>query len=609
FAFVTGKLAIGKATLTVSAQDATKKYGDLNPVLASSIIGFVNNETLASSGLKGQPSVTTQVNAFTPVGTYDIEAGIGTMTADNYTFAFEKGKFAVTKATVVVIADNQSKVYGTENPNLTATYSGFMNGEDFGTSGMSGQPDLTTEATAASKVDLYTIYARKGSLNSNNYDFIFKNGTLVVRRATITVTADAKRKIYGSVNPAFTASYAGFVNNEALANSGITGVPAYVTSATASSPVGNYDIEISLGTLSSDNYSFVFSRGNLAIDKATLQISAQDKSRLYGIANPEFTYTYNGFVNNESIATSGVNGLPALSTVATPSTAVGTYDIDVNNGSLSSGNYQFAFVKGKLNIGKSLVTVYADNKNKIYGQANPALTSTLVGLKNGETLENSGITGVASLTTTATVLSGVGIYDIQAQIGTLSSGNYEFSFVKGSLAVQKASLTVTADNKSKVYGSVNPAFTVTYNGFVNNETPANAGLIGAASLTTTASASSAVGTYPIQISAGTLASANYNFTYLPGSLTIGKATLKINADAKVRTYGMANPTLTATYSGFVNGESLATSGITGKPALATIATPTSAVGIYPIKATAGTLASGNYTFDITGSSLTVNKAT
>src|SRR5213075_2695501 len=67
-----------------------------------------------------------------------------------------------------------------------------------------------------------------------------------------------------------------------------------------------------------------------------------------------------------------------------------------------------------------------------------------------------------------------------------------------------------------------------------------------------------------------------------------------------------NPTLTVTYSGFVGGETLATSGVTGSPALS--ATSTNVAGTYPITVTAGTLSSGNYSFNFVNGQLTVTPA-
>ena len=50
-------------------------------------------------------------------------------------------------------------------------------------------------------------------------------------------------------------------------------------------------------------------------------------------------------------------------------------------------------------------------------------------------------------------------------------------------------------------------------------------------------------------------------------MTISKAALTVTADDQSRAYGAANPALTATITGFKNGEILATSGVTGSPSL------------------------------------------
>src|SRR5207244_10226264 len=107
------------------------------------------------------------------------------------------------------------------------------------------------------------------------------------------------------------------------------------------------------------------------------------------------------------------------------------------------------------------------------------------------------LTTPVSLSTTATAASLVGKYDI------LASGaadlNYSITFVKGSLEVTPATLTITADDKTKVYGAALPVLTASYSGFVNGDTSAS--LTTPVSLSTTATANSAVGKYDILASA------------------------------------------------------------------------------------------------------------
>ena len=97
---------------------------------------------------------------------------------------------------------------------------------------------------------------------------------------------------------------------------------------------------------------------------------------------------------------------------------------------------------------------------------------------------------------------------------------------------------MTAVNASRAYLTSNPAFTDTIAGYVNGDTALV--VTGSASLTTTATAASVAGTYPITAAAGTLSAANYSFSYVAGTLTVTAAptTLAWATPAAI-TYGAA----------------------------------------------------------------------
>ncbi len=142
----------------------------------------------------------------------------------------------------------------------------------------------------------------------------------------------------------------------------------------------------------------------------------------------------------------------------------------------------------------------ADNKTRVYGAANPPFTASYSGFVGGQTLATSGITGTPALSTTADANSPVGTYPIVAALGTLSSANYNFTFVNGTLTITKATLTITALNVSKTYGDVYtfsngcPSINCSITGLAPSDTIA--GVI----LTSTGAAAGAVaGTYPITV--------------------------------------------------------------------------------------------------------------
>jgi hypothetical protein len=84
------------------------------------------------------------------------------------------------------------------------------------------------------------------------------------------------------------------------------------------------------------------------------------------------------------------------------------------------------------------------------------------------------------------------------------------------LTVNKAALTITANDCTKEEGEENPEFTVSYSGFVNEEDATV--LITQPSISTTATVSSQAGTYPIAVSGAE--AANYDITYVNGTLTV-----------------------------------------------------------------------------------------
>jgi hypothetical protein len=103
-------------------------------------------------------------------------------------------------------------------------------------------------------------------------------------------------------------------------------------------------------------------------------------------------------------------------------------------------------------------------------------------------------------------------------IATINDPNYQGT-ASGTLQINKATLTVTANNASRTYGVANPTFSASYGGFVNGETFGTA-VTGSPSLTTTATASSLPGSYPIVAAQGTLSAANYAFSFVNGTLTM-----------------------------------------------------------------------------------------
>ncbi len=593
---------IQKAPLTVTANSASRTYGDANPALSTTLSGFVGGETLATSGVTGSGSATTVATSGTSAGTVPIVAGVGTLAANNYAFSnLVNGVLTINKAHLTVTADDASRSYGAANPALGLTFSGFKNGEILATSDVTGSGNVTTSATTATGVGTTPIVVGIGTLASNNYDFpTFVNGTLTINKAHLTVTANNASKTYGDANPTLGVTLSGFMNGETLGSSGVSGTGTATTLATAATGAGTAVITAGTGTLTASNYDFAtLVDGTLTINKAPLTVTANNASKTYGDTNPAFSTRISGFVNGETLASSGVSGEGSATSTATTTTGAGTAVITAGVGTLAASNYDFStLVDGTLTINKAHLTLTAANASKTYGDVNPVFSATVSGFVNGENLASSGVSGTASATSAATPSTPVGSADIIPGAGTLTANNYDFTnLVNGTLTINKAHLTITANNVSKVYGAPIPTLGTTLSGFVNGETLATSGVTGSGAATTTATASSPIGTAAIIAGMGTLAANNYDFpTLVDGTLTITKAPLTITASNASRAYGAANPVFSTVLSGFMNGETLATSGVTGNASVTTTATLTTAPGQVPIIPGLGTLAAANYDF-------------
>jgi len=97
-----------------------------------------------------------------------------------------------------------------------------------------------------------------------------------------------------------------------------------------------------------------------------------------------------------------------------------------------------------------------------------------------------------------------------------TGANYTVTLNSATGTITPAALGVTADDKSKLQGTVNPPFTATYGGFQGGDTPAS--LTGTLSFSTTATIPSPVGSYPITPFGQS--STNYAITYVDGNLAV-----------------------------------------------------------------------------------------
>ena len=551
---------------------------------------------------------------------------------------FNPGMLTITPAPLTITAKNQNQPYGfdTANPGTSAAltpspdytrYSTISSGQLFTANGDSvASVTLSTNDTLSSShhynAGTWTITpsAAIGS-GLSNYAITYANAatglTVVPQALGITGESAQSSKMYDgtTVDPftaTATATLSGTLSGTVLSDS--TGKVPDQVSLVSGSGTANF-ADPNVGTHKTVTFSGYALSGADAADYALSQptititaaitpatgvtITASSLSETYGfggtsaaLGTTAFTISSGHLFGSDSVTA------VTLSTNATLSTSsnynAGTWTI-TPSGAIGSGasNYTFNYTGAPvLTVAARALTVTALNQSRAYGAADPIFTDSISGFVNGETAATGGVTGTPLLSTTAVANSPVGTYPITVQQGTLEATNYDFLILvnSGTLTVNTARLIVTADNVTRSFGTPNPQ-SLGWD-LVREDAPQTTisaadpdpELSGAPVLSTQAGIDSAVGTYPITPTQGTLAVGNPNYVldvsnFEPGTFTITQATLVITANPASRAYGAADPTFTDTISGFINGQTLATSGVTGAPSFTTTASSTSHVGI------------------------------
>ncbi|EOH4912544.1 MBG domain-containing protein [Pseudomonas aeruginosa] len=581
-----GDILSRQQTATLTANDATRVYGDVNPTLTATMSGINAIDAYVNSQFNDlyQATASTTATQASNVGQYAItgNANGSEYFSQRYQLVRQDGKLTVTPAQLIVSADAKTKVYGDADPTLTYQVSGLKN-SDTAAGVLSGN----LGRVAGENVGNYGILQGGLGLNTANYTLSYVGNDLRITPAQLNVIADAKTKVYGDLDPALTYQVSGLKRGDtagAVLNGGSL-------NRVAGENVGVYGINQGGLGLVSSNYTLNYQGNNLTITKALLNVIADAKTKVYGDADPSLTYQVSGLKNGDT-AGAVLNG-GSLSRVAGEN--VGVYGINQGGLGLVSANYDLSYQGNNLTITKALLNVIADAKTKVYGDADPALTYQVSGLKNGDTagavLNGGSLNRVAG--------ENVGVYGINQGDLALNSGNYDLSYQGNNLTITKALLNVIADAKTKVYGDADPSLTYQVSGLKNGD---SAGSILTGGLNRAAGEN--VGVYGINQGDLALNSGNYDLSYQGNNLTITKALLNVIADAKTKVYGDADPSLTYQVSGLKNGDTAGA--VLNGGGLVRVSGEN--VGNYAIQQGGLGLVSGNYDLAYQGNNLTITKA-
>ncbi|GAB6983060.1 C10 family peptidase [Prevotella dentasini] len=174
--------------------------------------------------------------------------------ADQWKDLLDYNKKGIIEFGTTIKARNLTRSYGDENPSFIWDIEGDE---------VVGTPVITCEANEKSPAGKYTIKIDYGTVEPDGVEL--KNGTLVVSKAKLKVTAEDCERYENQENPVFKVSYEGFKNGED--ENSLDQKPVVETDAVAGSPAGEYELRVS--GAASNNYSFVYRKGKMTIKAGT----------------------------------------------------------------------------------------------------------------------------------------------------------------------------------------------------------------------------------------------------------------------------------------------------------------------------------------------------
>jgi hypothetical protein len=600
-------------TLTGTPQVTSITYGQsvaITAQLASPVFTSVPSGTISLMEGGTVLQTTTIFGAGeTPFTASNLAAGTHVLTiAYSGDAEFQQGtsaSFSVTvnPAPLTVTANGASRRYGDLNPAFTGSVAGLQNGDSI-------TATYSTSATPASNAGSYAIIPSLSDPGSRlgNYAVTVQNGVLTVTAAPLSVSVNNASRLYGDAAPAFTGTISGLLNGDNI-------TAGYQSSATAASVVGTYSITATLsdpgGRLS--NYAVSLGSGTLTVQPAPLQVTANNKTRMYGDPNPPLDGTLTGVRNGDVITAQ-------YATTATAQSLLGTYSITPTlsdpNGRL--GNYTVTLQNGALTVTRSNIALAAPTFSPAAGTYPPGTSITITDATSGAaaihyTTDGSTPTAASPLYTGPVVMNfGTWFQAMATQPEYLDSAvGSAFYNTRMSVSATPASqpvlgcagvtYTVSVPFQSNVSGVISLSVSGLPAGATASFNPATINNFGSSTLTVSTSTSTPTGTYPLTITVSNsplTGSTNVNLIVQDFNLSAASSSQTITAGAGA-TYSLSGLIV----NGFAGSVALTVSGLpTGTSATFSPTSFTGAGASTLNVATSTSTPAGTYTLTAIGTS-------
>ena len=435
---VDGTLTVNPKSVTVKANDASKVYGDTDPVLSAAVTGLIPGE---SEGLIGY-TLHREAGEVVRDGGYTITP-IGDELQGNYEVTFENGTFTITARSIVFTGESATVSYNGDEQSINGILvDNILPGHNYeGVTYVAKGIDVGTYTGSFDHNNLKVLY---GTVDvTSNYAPSYVPGKLTIVKAGISVPADIKGLVY-----------------DGTVQTGVADGVGYTLTGNTAKDAGDHTATASLveGYIWSDGTS----ENKIvpwSIAKRNVTLTSDASTRAYD-STPlsDHDVLAEGFVDGEGVFS--YDSFLSITDVGKISNTF-TYVLKENT---KAGNYSIAQSYGVLEVTPASLKVITGDAEKIYdGTPLTNADCSVDGLKNDETVT---LRTVGTITDVGSEQNG---YTLTFD-GTAKEANYSVTEESlGTLTVKKATLTVVTQSAKKIYDGIELVAPGSISGFVTGE--------------------------------------------------------------------------------------------------------------------------------------------
>ncbi len=536
--------------VTVKALSCTNVYGD------ELQLQYTCDGLLPGDNFSGNLEI-----ADKNVGKQEIK--LGTLSNSNYVISFESAICTITPRNAFVVADEQFKIFGEDDPQLTYQVENLV-----------GDDEIFGNLDREDGEDVGQYFIQLGTLSNTNYEIIFTTNVLNITKRQIVVEVGFKDKEYDGGNSVeFDVTYKNNIteaqfalNLDAKLNSIKCGV--------ATINIESFDVECD--KKENFDFEFKFLNSSIQISKRKVNIFVTNTTKIYGEHDPEFVYTARNVLEGDSLQ---------INIARNPGEEVGQYQFVMEGDNVQS-YYDLALTNSYFEILPKEVAISIDSYSKYFGDEDPEIEYKLEGkfcFDDDESILDGKISRKEGEV--------VGVYEYDLN-GLSSNKNYFFTNTSNTnFIINKRPVVVTSFDSTKIYGEDDPKFSYE----VSNEVDGQH-----LSVDILREYGEDVGKYLLYCNTN---DSRYAITFVEAYLEIIPSDISIKADEKIKIYGDNDPYFSVTVTdGLLKNndrvENIATGSMTRQEGEQT--------GVYIISQ--GDFSFGkNYNLTFEGGSLTIIK--